>query len=210
MAMQKGYIRTYSGQRIYPVGDHSANKTREKIKLVDIAHHLSQINRYTGASKFPYSVATHSLACLNLAKARGYFPIELMAVIIHDASEAYLNDMAAPVKDLPEFAFYREVEASLQSVIHAKFLPARRVVRGAVKGLDLDRAVATIDRAVFLAEWPRLMGDNDEEGFPPPSRDAIAAVDLSIKKSHPVDDRDEFFSTVWRLGASLGLDRSEW
>lgn len=40
--------------------------------ISDIAHHLSQINRYTGAARRPLSVAEHSLlVCEILERERG-------------------------------------------------------------------------------------------------------------------------------------------
>ena len=41
--------------------------------------------------------------------------------LLHDASEAYLVDVPAPLKQLPEFAAYRRAEMRLQSVIMERF-----------------------------------------------------------------------------------------
>jgi hypothetical protein len=35
------------------------------------------------------------------------------AALMHDATEAYISDMARPFKQLPEFSFYREIEDKL-------------------------------------------------------------------------------------------------
>lgn len=57
----------------------------------DVAHHLAQINRYTGACILPYSVAQH---CCVVADA---LPIDLrLAGLLHDAHEAYIGDESAP------------------------------------------------------------------------------------------------------------------
>jgi hypothetical protein len=37
--------------------------------------------------------------------------------LLHDASEAFLIDIPSPLKKCPEFAFYREAEATLMKVI---------------------------------------------------------------------------------------------
>ena len=190
MAMQKGYIRTFSGKRVYPAGDHAANRTLEKIKLVDIAHHLSQINRYTGATKTPYTVGLHSLVCGRLAYARGYSDAVILAALVHDGSEAYLSDLAAPVKDLPEFAPYREIEDRLQRLVYEKFLGRQPTEAEAA-------LISEIDRAVFCAEWPIYMGD-PEPGIPAPSDDATAAVLSVAGEFDPVDVRLKFDHTVRR------------
>ena len=49
------WSQTFTGKAFF-YDDLSSNE----IDVVDIAHHLSQINRYGGACFFPYSVAQHS------------------------------------------------------------------------------------------------------------------------------------------------------
>ena len=66
--------------------------------LKDIAHHLAQINRYTGAASRPYSVAEHSLLVERIGEQRGNSPAVRLALLMHDAHEAYTNDMASPAK----------------------------------------------------------------------------------------------------------------
>lgn len=61
--------------------------------LASTAHSLSQINRYSGATRVPLSVATHSV-CLSLA-----VPKHLQrAAIIHDMPEMLVGDQARPIK----------------------------------------------------------------------------------------------------------------
>jgi len=64
----------------------------------DIAHALAQINRYTGHTHRPYSVAEHSLLVADIAAARGAGPVCQMAALMHDAHEAYCGDVSSPVK----------------------------------------------------------------------------------------------------------------
>lgn len=74
----------------------------DTIDLLDIAHHLAQINRYTGAASRPYSVAEHSLlACEILERERGVRdPLVLQACLMHDAHEAYIGDISSPLKQM--------------------------------------------------------------------------------------------------------------
>lgn len=108
-----GIIMTYTGKYVKPL------ELRPKdIDPIDIAHSLSQINRYNGHSKFPLSVAEHSVRCARrVSKANPDRPW----LLLHDAPEAYLGDFIAPLKYLPEFAFYREVEAQVMEVICERF-----------------------------------------------------------------------------------------
>lgn len=71
------------------------NPDPDTISLLDIAHNLARINRFNGATKIPYSVADHSVW---VSKA---VPEEhALAGLLHDASEAYLGDIVAPLKPL--------------------------------------------------------------------------------------------------------------
>lgn len=86
----------------------------DSIFITDIAHHLSYLCRFTGAVPVHYSVAQHS--CL----VADQLPKELrMAGLLHDAAEAYIGDMNAPLKSL--IPRYKEIEKSIQSVIFEKF-----------------------------------------------------------------------------------------
>ena len=108
--MEKQPILTYSGIRMYPAAPEEAD-----INIADIAHALAQMARANGHFKFFYSVAQHSLACSYEAEARGCDQRICLALLLHDASEAYICDITRPVKvSLPR---YQEIEAKLEKVI---------------------------------------------------------------------------------------------
>lgn len=86
----------------------------EDVRLPDIAHALSLINRFTGHSKVPYSVAQHSVMVSQMCD-----PENALWGLLHDASEAYLGDMATPLKTLlPD---YRALEEHVQKTIAKAF-----------------------------------------------------------------------------------------
>lgn len=90
------------------------NPAVDMIFIEEIAQNLSQLCRNTGATKPFYSVALHSLIVSDIVPEE--FALE---GLLHDASEAYLNDIAKPLKEiLPD---YRKIEAKVNSVIAKKF-----------------------------------------------------------------------------------------
>ena len=108
------WIRTYTGRSVWPLEPRVAD-----IDIEDIAHALSMQCRFGGHTRYHYSVAQH---CVLLAD-RAMFLTEnhdkALALLLHDASEAYLVDFPRPVKKLmPEYAV---AEERLQSVIHRRF-----------------------------------------------------------------------------------------
>lgn len=73
----------------------------EDIDVHDIETSLNHIIRFTGhyKSRPPLTVAQHSLLCLNLAQADEPENYLLhLYVFIHDFAEAYIGDVATPVK----------------------------------------------------------------------------------------------------------------
>ena len=66
--------------------------------LQSIAHHLAIINRFTGATSRPYSVAEHSLLCADIAEACSATLPAQLACLMHDAHEAFVGDASSPVK----------------------------------------------------------------------------------------------------------------
>ena len=125
-------IRTYSGA-VVNVLDPSPND----ISITDIAHALSLQVRFNGHITKFYSVAEHcvrvSLKCLPEFALWGLF---------HDAAEAYIGDMIAPLKHQPEMSRFRAVEKRLMVAICSKI------------GLDEEEPpeVKVIDRRLFKSE----------------------------------------------------------
>ncbi|MFR2746621.1 MAG: phosphohydrolase [Roseburia hominis] len=106
-------IRTFSGIHMSP-----ADPRPEEICIEDIAHALSLMTRANGHFPVFYSVAQHSLDCAAMAQAEGRSSREVLACLLHDASEAYLSDITRPVKGcLPE---YCRIEQVLQEMIYEK------------------------------------------------------------------------------------------
>tara|TARA_R110000744_G_scaffold380568_1_gene503224 strand:+ start:9737 stop:10324 length:588 start_codon:yes stop_codon:yes gene_type:complete len=84
-----------------------------------IAFALSNINRFTGHVG-GYSVAQHSICCaIIIAKQEpDNYKLQLSA-LLHDATEAYLNDVVSPLKALlPE---YKKIEDHYHDIIDKFF-----------------------------------------------------------------------------------------
>ena len=128
----KAIIRTHSGNMIDVMDPNPS-----LINIDDIAHSLSIIPRFTGHTVFPYSVAQHSLFC---AKTISWPELQLQA-LMHDATEAYVNDLATPIKQ--HLNKYMLMEGLVWGAIAERFnLPE-----------ILDPFVKRIDQAAFDHEY---------------------------------------------------------
>jgi len=105
------WIQTFTGLKMYPLDPRP-----EEICFEDIAHSLSNLCRYTGHCKEFYSVAQHSVYVSVYASNEN-----ALWGLLHDASEAYLCDVARPVKRSVFMNGYCEVEEKLMRVIAEKF-----------------------------------------------------------------------------------------
>lgn len=90
-----GIIEAFNGQYFSLDSDDL-----EGLAIENIAHALSMVNRFCGHTKFPYSVAEHSV------HVASQLPPELQLIgLMHDGSEAYIQDIPAPFKPyLPDYA----------------------------------------------------------------------------------------------------------
>src|SRR5574342_1090607 len=95
-----GSIITYTGRLFWPLSPRL-----EDINILDICHALSNQTRFTGHTREFYSVAQHSCLVSDLLPEK--FKLD---GLLHDASEAYLMDLARPVKELEQMTFFREAE----------------------------------------------------------------------------------------------------
>jgi len=93
-----------------------AAMTVDQIHIKDIARGLSRICRFGGHVRQFYSVAEHSLRVAALCS-----PENRLRGLLHDASEAYLGDIVAPLKSHHCMAGYRLLERELEALIAQKF-----------------------------------------------------------------------------------------
>jgi hypothetical protein len=133
-----GSITTFSGIRFWPLLPNP-----DDILIADIAHALAHQCRFGGQAREFYSVAEHSVRVSQHCRLE-----DALWGLLHDASEAYLSDVPAPLKVLPAFKAYRAAERSLQRLIAARFGLAP----------EQPRSVTEADRAVLEIEIRDLLG----------------------------------------------------
>lgn len=110
------WIQTFSGRAFYPLDPQP-----EDIVIGDIAHALSLQCRFTGHTRASYSVAQHSINVATVIELKGGSPSEALWGLMHDASEAYLVDVARPVKHTPEMSPYRAAEKRVMAAVCKRF-----------------------------------------------------------------------------------------
>ena len=132
--MHSVWSQTYTGKKL-----DLLNIRHEDIDIVDIAHHLSMLCRYTGAVNEFYSVAQHSVLVSYYCET----PYKLEGQM-HDAHEAYMNDIAAPYK--PLFRDYVMFARLLQTEIDSKF-NIKHVAGNNIK--EIDKRMALTEAKCF-------------------------------------------------------------
>jgi len=131
------WLQTFSGISFYPLDPQP-----EDINIADIAHGLAMTCRFAGQCQKFYSVAQHSVLVSQVCK-----PEDALWGLLHDASEAYLVDMPKPLKILPEFKWFVEVENRVQLAVSKHF------------GISevQPESVHSADRALLMTEKRDLM-----------------------------------------------------
>lgn len=124
----------------------------EQVSLEDIAGSLSKLCRFGGHGNRFYSVAEHSYHCAMQAAEDGLAIAAQVAVLFHDASEAYAGDVVKPLKVmLPD---YEEIESRVEASIAERFK------------IDFERHRATIreiDRSMLIAERNAMFSEDGTE-----------------------------------------------
>ena len=164
-------LQTYTGRVVNPI-----RMQPEMIDLVDVAHALSQLCRFTGHTREFYSVAQHSVIVSTYCEDEAWG-------LMHDASEAYLCDISRPVKS--QMPIYQQIEKELQYVVAERFGLSPEIPQQ-VKDVD-DRVMVTERRDLMAAaplKWTPELEALRPYGFgihPLPPR---AARTLFLKRAH--------------------------
>lgn len=132
------WIQTNSGIHFNPL-----NPRLEDINIKDIAHALSNICRFCGHSKVFYSVAEHSTIVSE------FLPTELKLVgLLHDASEAYITDIPAPLK--PFLSNYEEIEERLSLKIYERFGIKETFLENRDRIREMDERVLASEKKILM------------------------------------------------------------
>ena len=150
--LSQAWIETFSGVR-FDILDPKP----EMVRIWDIAHASSQVNRFAGHCKFPYPVSQHSRL--------GSYIIEpefALDFLMHDASESFIGDVTRPLKHFSIVGDeYRKVEAKVQGVICDVF-GLSRVEPPQVKVVDNAMLYAEKEQLMFGVEWEHKWAETEK------------------------------------------------
>lgn len=143
-------IRTYTGRLVDVLAMRPCD-----IDITDIAHALSQVNRFGGHTRFPYSVGQHCW------KGSYEFtePRLALGFLLHDASEAYLGDITRPLKNTVWGDHYKVYERGVEAAIANHFGIRPDTVESA--------CIHDVDMRMCDTEQRDLMPHSDMEGKQP-------------------------------------------
>ena len=141
MNKSEAFIQTHTGRTFHPWAP-----TAEEINIDDISYALANLCRWNGHTTRFYSVAEHSILAAREAKVRGYNKKVQAWALLHDAAEAYVGDMASPIKHhLSELV---ELENNIMTAIALKFDLGFNYnsIPFEVKRIDYDLMIAEADK----------------------------------------------------------------
>jgi hypothetical protein len=133
---------TATGEGFDLLGDKKPN-------LADISRALGMQCRFNGHLKHFYSVAQHCVNVVKLLRMRGYGPDVQLAGLLHDAGEAYVGDLTAPVQRVIDAKQFKILEAGILGLVHE--------VAGLFTDVGMDHHVHAADKDMGRIEIYWLM-----------------------------------------------------
>lgn len=159
-----------------PISLRDFNATNVDIK--HIAHSLGNLCRYNGSCVDYYSVAEHCVLLSRWYRKQALNWNQLyfcLALLIHDASEAYVGDMIAPLKGY--CSWIKQIENKLDIEIFRSF--------GLEFTEELHKKIKIYDRMIRNDEMSRLIY---------PFKDLENKLGVSIKCWNPKRAKQEFIN----------------
>jgi hypothetical protein len=179
--IKRAWIQTYTGGMF-----HILDPQQDEINITDIGHALAMLCRFTGHVRRFYSIAEHSVRGSHLVPAK-----DALWFLLHDASEAYMNDINRPLKHFTGIGSeYLPVEAAVMRAICQKFrLPE-----------DEPPNVKKIDNAMLFAEKEQLLAPLDWDSKWGAD---IKAADVKLKCWAPEVAEVEFLHRFYELTGQI-------
>lgn len=163
---------------------HVLDPNPAQIHIIDIAHGLSSMPRYSGQIDPRFTVGEHSLYVANLILYEKHSKQLALAGLLHDASEAFLSDIPRPAKNFCNN--YLQIEKRFMQAIFKRF--------------DLDLAllekVAKYDIMAYKAE---LRDVTDREVHVDDHPDIPAGLLPVIRYDNSREIRYEFYEKYLEL-----------
>jgi hypothetical protein len=175
--MSGAWIETFSG-----ICFDILDPQPDMVRIEDIAHAGSQVNRFAGHCRFPYPVTQHS-------RLGSYIIDEEFALdfLMHDSSESYIGDVTRPLKHFSVVGDeYRKVEAKVQGVICDAF-GISKVEPAQVKVVDNAMLYAEKEQLMAGVEWDHKWGDSERP------------ADVKIVETSFADNKRLFLERFYQL-----------
>lgn len=158
----------------------------DSVDIHDIAHHLSMICRFGGATCVFYSVAEHCVNTAFLAMSDNQSREVQFACLMHDAHEAYTGDMIRPAKNI--LKEYCQWERRIHDTVsYALLVPRDEFTEMLVKGYD-DQMARIEARQLLRSKGCHWDHDDEDD-------------DLNLQCWWPNDAKAHFMSAYERLAA---------
>ncbi|MCP4899857.1 MAG: hypothetical protein GY906_23055 [bacterium] len=197
--MPRDKMETITGRMVNPT-----TITHEEISLEDVAHALSRINRYCGhISVENFSVAEHCWRVAYAAKQLGYSRAAQRWALVHDGTEAYLNDIVRPVK--PQISGYKEVEDFVETRILRRFKINTLDFAG-IKNIDFNIVKNERDQIKpYFARNDRYWTEDERTVMPEPSNWLSRLTGIRVGKARYGWRPDVAKRRFLALAAELGV-----
>jgi len=176
------WMQVGEGRIFYPLDPRP-----EEVFIDDIGMALSRLIRYNGLSDTWITVAQHSVQCEYMIYKDGGTFEDRLAMLMHDAAEAYIGDMIRPLKCMfPEF---KKIEANIYAAIE--------------EALGLP----TMDEKT-IKHYDNLAWAWEKRDFYPSSRDWPYTPDLpaylpTMRQWSHSKSRKMFMQTWWHLSCVI-------
>lgn len=147
----------------------------------EIADALSRVQRWAAQGDYPFTVAQHSIMCADVAHNLGLSVQVQRECLMHDAAEAYIGDLARPIK--MHDPYFEALDLRVTKALfrrHRIAFPLCEAVH------DIDRYVALFEAAICFG--PRAFDDCFSD-----------VKDLGLIVTIPPSDAGAFLRVAQRL-----------